>query len=94
MPDIDGMPIMSIEEMLPIPWGIIDPHEEQARKNHGGQTLKRLAERGGLLPSEAVAILEDRPWKEMDETMAIKRLAELIAAAFIATLKIRVRLNA
>ncbi len=47
-----------------IPWWIIAPHEKQALRNHGGQTLERLAERGGLGPSEALAVLEDRefPW--------------------------------
>ena len=81
MPDMDGMPIMGVKEMLPIPWAIIAQHEKQAQRNHGDQTLRRLAERGGLSPCEAVAILEDRPWKQMDETAAIKRLAELIAQA-------------
>jgi len=30
-----------------IPWEVISPYEEQAQKNHS-QSLKRLAERGGL----------------------------------------------
>ena len=30
------------------PWALLEPHEAQARANHGGQSLKRLAERGGL----------------------------------------------
>ena len=63
--------------MLPIPWDVIEPHEEQALKNHG-QTLKRLAERGGLSVCEAVAVLEDRPWCAMIESQAIVRLMELI----------------
>lgn len=48
-----------------IPWGLIAPHEEQARKNHG-QSLERLAQRHGLSFCEAVAIIEDRPWRRMD----------------------------
>lgn len=47
-----------------IPWSLIAPHESQARANHG-QTLERLAERGGLGSCEAVAILEDRRWHRM-----------------------------
>lgn len=43
-----------------IPWALIQPYEEQAKKNHS-QSLSRLAERGGLAPSEAVAVLENRP---------------------------------
>lgn len=30
-----------------VPWGLIAPHERRARANHGGQSLNRLAERGG-----------------------------------------------
>lgn len=41
-----------------IPWDSIAPHEAQALKNHG-QTLKRLAERGGLSWVEAYAVLTD-----------------------------------
>ena len=36
-----------------IPYDIIKPHEEQALKNHCGQTLDILAARGGLSWSEA-----------------------------------------
>jgi hypothetical protein len=48
-----------------IPWSVIEPHDAQARHNHGGQTLARLAERGGLSACEAVAVLEDREWHSM-----------------------------
>lgn len=48
-----------------IPWELIAQHEEQALKNHG-QTLKRLAERGGLSFCEALAVLEDRQWRKVD----------------------------
>lgn len=44
-----------------LPWEAIALHEAQAQKNHG-QTLKRLAERGGLNFSEACSVMEDRPW--------------------------------
>lgn len=36
--------------------------EPQALKNHG-QTFQRLKERGGLAPSEAVAIMLNRKWE-------------------------------
>src|ERR1700677_5152883 len=42
-----------------VPWQMILPHEKQALLNHY-QTLRRLHERGGLSPGEAVAVLEDR----------------------------------
>lgn len=34
--------------MASVPWSLVAPHDEQAQRNHGGQTLERLAERGGL----------------------------------------------
>ncbi len=48
-----------------VPWSIVAPHEQQAQRNHS-QTLKRLAERGGLAPCELAAVLEDRNWHRMD----------------------------
>lgn len=45
-----------------IPWEVIEPHREQAQRNHRGQTLERLAERGGLCPVEMVSVLNDRPY--------------------------------
>ncbi len=48
-----------------IPWGVIETCESQAQHNHG-QTIGRLAERGGLSPAEAVAVIEgeayDKYW--------------------------------
>jgi hypothetical protein len=46
-----------------IPWESIAPHEEQAKRNHGGQTIARLAERGGLGPNEAICVLLDKPYE-------------------------------
>lgn len=48
---------------LSIPWAMIQEHEEQALDNHCGQSLERLAQRGGLSPSEAFAVLRDQSWK-------------------------------
>lgn len=64
-----------------LPWEMIAPHEQQAQRNHGGQTLKRLAERGGLSNSEALAVLEDRPWKGMDPQVAYQQLLDRIMKA-------------
>lgn len=44
-------------------WAMIAPHEAQAQRNHY-QTLRRLHARGGLSWCEALAVLEDRPWRE------------------------------
>jgi hypothetical protein len=35
----------------------VAPHEAQAQFNHGGQTLERLNERGGLSPYELYAVV-------------------------------------
>lgn len=49
-----------------VPWEWVEPHWAQAKKNHG-QTLERLAERGGLSISELAAVLEDREWRRMED---------------------------
>lgn len=63
-----------------IPWAMIAPHEAQALKNHGGQSLARLAERGGLAPCEALAVLEDRRWYSMDFAVAFDDLEQRVSA--------------
>lgn len=54
-----------------IPFGVIEPHREQAMKNHG-QTLERLAERGGLDYDEMLSVLEDRNLSSKDYYADIK----------------------
>lgn len=56
-----AMPIMGATLLSEIPFAMIAPHEAQARSNHG-QSLNRLAERGGLCVAEALDILEGRRW--------------------------------
>lgn len=55
------MPIMGATLMSEIPWEMIAPHERQTHANHG-QSLERLAERGGLAACEALDIIEGRRW--------------------------------
>ena len=61
-------------------WEWLLDHREQAVCNHS-QTLSQLASRGGLSPSEMVAVWEDRPWKEMSLYDAVRRLRELVHLA-------------
>ena len=84
-----GMPIQCARLNLPrgfvppienLPWAIIEPHRARAFKTHG-QTLERLAERGGLSVCEALAIIEDREWKMMELIPAFEQLAAIVAAA-------------
>lgn len=51
-------PILGSEIVKAIPWDAIAPYEAQAKSNHGGQTLERLAQRGGLGVEEACAAME------------------------------------
>ncbi len=78
LPSVRNFPIMGVGW---IPWDVIAPHERQAELNHGGQSLERLSQRGGLSPQEAVAVIEDRPWRKMADDEAMARLRDLVAAA-------------
>lgn len=60
-----------------LPWEMITPHAAQAKKNHG-QTLERLAERGGLSACEALAVLDDRAWFKMPGPVAEAQLTEAV----------------
>lgn len=44
-----------------VPYWIVEAHEAQAMKNHGGQSVKRLAERGGLAWDELYMTISDLP---------------------------------
>lgn len=64
---------------LRVPWAFLEPHEAQARANHD-QSLSTLAERGGLDPTEMIAVLEHRPWRRMSLDAAIPLLEQKLAA--------------
>ena len=64
---------------LYIPWAMLQPHDAQAKKNHGGQDLERLRARHGLSSCEALAILNDRAWKSMPTKQAHDELTRRIA---------------
>ena len=49
-----------------VPWGMLQPHEEQAIANHS-QSLEELARRGGLSPVEILLVLDGRSWRERRE---------------------------
>ncbi len=58
--DVERFPIIGSGGQT-IPWAVIAQHEKQAGRNHG-QTLRRLAERGGLDWTEALWVLTGQPW--------------------------------
>jgi hypothetical protein len=47
-----------------IPWSAIAPYDGQAQCNHS-QNLERLAERGGLSPVEAYAVMRNLKWRDV-----------------------------
>lgn len=62
-----------------IPWAMIAPHEQQARRNHG-QSLSTLAARHGLDATEAVAVLTGQGWPGYPDPKADEKLEALVAA--------------
>ncbi len=66
-----------------VPWSRIAPHERQAQANHG-QTIQRLAERGGLSCAEFWFVMNDKKWDDAQMSNADKSgraLAEMIIAS-------------
>ncbi len=71
------------DRLRSIPWGLISPHEAQAKQNHN-QTLERLAQRGGLSAREAMAVLSGDSWSawgDVSAEEAERQLGELVAVA-------------
>lgn len=62
-----------------VPWSLMEPHEEQAQNNHQ-QSLKRLAERGGLCALEMAAVISGKSWREA-ESMSVEAAATVILEA-------------
>lgn len=61
-----------------IPWVIIAPYESQAQSNHG-QSLERLAQRGGLDIGEAIAIMTGKSWREIRRDITIDEFNAFVA---------------
>lgn len=62
-----------------VPWGMLLPYEKQAMTNHS-QTLRRLAERGGLCPEEMAGIMQGLRWRELGQNTPESAAAYLVAA--------------
>ena len=66
-----------------VPWSMLAPHEPQALKNHCGQSLEKLASRGGLSPLEIYAVVNGLTWTigklPCDEEEALRWLAATLA---------------
>lgn len=59
-----------------VPWAMIKRHDYQARRNHD-QSLEVLESRGGLSPMEALAVLTDRRFQEVQHLTTAQVDAEL-----------------
>lgn len=64
---------------LTVPLEAVEAHARQADINHG-QSVKRLADRGGLSWSELAAVLEDRKWRKMDLDDAHETVMRIVLA--------------
>jgi len=62
------------------PWSLVAPHGRQAWENHG-QSLERLAQRGGLSPRELVAVLRGVAWHEVSALPLADAVREINSAA-------------
>lgn len=74
----DSVRRMPVGAPMSVPWSLLAPHEAQAQRNHGGQSLERLAERGGLSLCEMCAVIEDRRWRHMEHEDALARIHRAI----------------
>lgn len=72
-------PIIQSNPPQSIPWEMLTPHENQAMINHY-QSLERLASRGGLSWTEALAVLMDKKW---DDSIHDERQAEIIVKKLV-----------
>lgn len=55
-----------------VPWDLVAPHEAQAMRNHGGQSLEVLADRHGLDLIELAFVLLDRPYMAASPSKAAR----------------------
>ena len=77
---MNKFPILGSEPKEYIPLDIVKLHEKQAIRNHS-QTLKRLAERGGLGWIEVLCVLEDREYDfhtKLTEMSARTKVLEIV----------------
>lgn len=51
-----------------VPWWVMTPHEAQSQRNHG-QSITRIAERGGFSPAEAWCIVTGQRLREVENNL-------------------------
>lgn len=70
-----------------VPWSVVAPHERQALRNHGGQSLETLARRGGLSYLEMMCVLEDRELEWHDDWTEANKRAVAFLIRLLASLE-------
>lgn len=58
-------PVIGYEGEFWVPWSVVEPFGAQAEANHG-QTLEKIAARGGLWPRELWRVVNQRRWSDPD----------------------------
>lgn len=56
--------LFPIQDGPAVPWSVMAPHEAQCQKSHG-QSLERIAERGGFSSSEAYAVVHGIAYRDI-----------------------------
>lgn len=62
-----------------VPWWVMIPHEAQSQRNHG-QSIKRIAERGGFSPAEAWCVVTGKRWGDVESELDAADLWRAFAA--------------
>jgi hypothetical protein len=58
-----------------VPWSVMLPHNDMCKRNHD-QTLQRIAERGGLDPTEAFCVVNDLVYHVAARKFSIEYMTE------------------
>lgn len=76
-----------------VPWEFVAQFEKQAQSNHS-QTLKRLAERGGLCWTELADVVEGKSWDMQTFTTSTPaEAARYVAKEALAALRVLTKLK-
>jgi hypothetical protein len=62
---------------ISVPLRLLAPHEAQAARNHS-QTLRRLAQRGGLHPVEILAVISDKDYRHFEHMTTAAAIQEIM----------------
>ena len=75
---MQSLRMFPIQDAEAIPWAVIAPYDHQCQRNHGGQTLEKIAKRGGLGASEACDIILGLSWSTTSPAYGVHLLREIV----------------